>query len=158
MTTLTPMTLNDLAEVVAIENVSFPVPWTMDMFAAELKQVFSRCLVIRDGATGPVTGYAVYWLTGDEVQLHNIAVAPSARGRRLGEVLVRHMLNEGAAADAIGAFLEVRVSNAAAIKLYERQGFTVVGQRRAYYHDNDEDALVMAASMIPVASRLKEAI
>jgi len=128
------------------------------MFAAETRHAFSRCLVIREAANGAVMGYIVFWLTGDEVQLHDVAVAPGARGRGLGDALITRMLTDGAAAAATRAFLEVRVGNAPAIGLYRRAGFEVVGKRRAYYQDNDEDALVMAADIIPRPGAAHEAL
>jgi ribosomal-protein-alanine N-acetyltransferase len=145
MTSIDPMTPDDLDAVVAIEAVSFPIPWTMDMFVAEMRHDFSRCRVLREG--GRIVGYIVFWLTVDEVQLHQVAIAPGERGRGLGRILMEGMLDEGRRHGAGSAILEVRVGNAPAIALYERLGFTRAGLRRAYYRDNDEDALVMVCAL-----------
>jgi ribosomal-protein-alanine N-acetyltransferase len=145
MIAIVPMTPADLEAVVAIEALSFPIPWTTDMFVAEMRHDFSRCRVLRDD--GRVLGYIVFWLTVDEVQLHQVAVHPDARGRRLGRRLMEAMLGEGRDHGAGSAILEVRVGNAAAIALYERLGFARAGVRRAYYRDNDEDALVMVCAL-----------
>lgn len=147
MFTIEAMDADHIDAVVAIEKVSFPLPWTSDMFAAELKHAFSFCRIIREGQGGPVRGYIVYWVTADEVQLHDIAVDPAHRGRGFAGVLMESMLAEGVACGAGRAFLEVRVGNAPAIALYERFGFTEIGRRRRYYRDNDEDALVMACEL-----------
>lgn len=145
MIAIDPMAPDDLEAVVAIEAVSFPIPWSSGMFVAEMRHDFSRCRVLRED--GRVAGYIVFWLTVDEVQLHQVAVAPDARGRGLGRRLMETMLDEGRRHGAGSAVLEVRVGNAAAIALYERLGFARAGVRRAYYRDNDEDALVMVCAL-----------
>jgi ribosomal-protein-alanine N-acetyltransferase len=156
MVRIEPMTPAHLPAVVAIEAVSFPLPWTGEMFAAEMKHAFSRCSVAVDdagqGGEAVVRGYIVYWLTADEVQLHDVAVAPAHRGRGIARQLMESMLAEGRRHQAARAFLEVRVGNASAIALYERLGFARIGKRRAYYRDNDEDALVMALDLQPAGA------
>jgi ribosomal-protein-alanine N-acetyltransferase len=79
----------------------------------------------------------------DECHIANVTVAPEARGRSVGEFLVEGILADAHRRGAIRATLEVRISNAAAIGLYEKCGFTSVAMRRKYYPDNGEDALVM---------------
>jgi ribosomal-protein-alanine N-acetyltransferase len=137
----------DLPEVLAIEAESFPVPWTEQMFQAELGHAFACCRVIRD--RGAVVAYAVFWITADELNLHLIATAPTRRGEGLGRALMDAMHVEGQARGAALALLEVRVGNASAIALYEACGYAVIGRRRGYYQDNGEDALVMSRQLAP---------
>ena len=136
------MQVEDLPAVLAIEAQSFPVPWTEQMFRAELARDFACCRVIREG--GLTVAYAVFWITTDELNLHILAVAPAERGRGLGRALMDAMHVEAATRGAATALLEVRVGNASAVGLYEACGYAVIGRRRGYYQDNGEDALVMS--------------
>jgi ribosomal-protein-alanine N-acetyltransferase len=143
--TVSPMTDGDLPAVLAIEAVSFPVPWTEAMFRAEFGREFAFCRVIRDAATA--VAYAVFWITTDELNLHILAVDPAQRGRGLGVALMDAMHAEAAQRGARRALLEVRVSNTPAIALYARCGYAVIGRRRGYYQNDGEDALVMARDL-----------
>jgi ribosomal-protein-alanine N-acetyltransferase len=81
----------------------------------------------------------------DELMINNVAVASGARRRGAGRALLRHAMHAGAIEGCVTAWLEVRPSNDAAIHLYVSLGFEVVGRRRRYYTDTQEDALVMRA-------------
>lgn len=135
--TITPMAVDDLDAVLAIEARSFPHPWPRQSFLDELGR--ARCVVLR--RDGRVVGYLVHLLVGGEAEILVIAVDPEARGRGLGRALLTHLVSPaGGAPDVV--HLEVRRSNAPAIALYRATGFEVVATRRAYYNDG-EDALVM---------------
>jgi ribosomal-protein-alanine N-acetyltransferase len=129
-------------QVVEIEKVSFHVPWSKNAFQSEL-YLNSRAyyIVALDGAK--VVGYGGYWKIIDEAHITNIAVHPDHRRTGIaGQVLER--LIAMAHEDEIKRMtLEVRVSNAAAIRLYEKAGFVSVGTRKKYYSDNNEDAYIM---------------
>jgi len=140
------MRLRDVPEVVAIERDSFRTPWPARAFQDELRHPeVSRCIVAREAAKGPVAGYACCWVVGDELMINNVAVAEGLRRRGTGRALLTHALREGSREGCRTAWLEVRPSNTAAIVLYESLGFQVVGRRRRYYTDTQEDALVMRA-------------
>lgn len=136
------MTLADVNAVQAVERLSFPVPWPANAFRHELAQnPNARYVVAR--LEGKLVGYAGIWLMVDEAHITTFAVHPEHRRRKVGERLLQRLF---AIADEIGAqwlTLEVRVSNLAAQKLYEKYGFRRAGIRRHYYSDNDEDALIM---------------
>jgi ribosomal-protein-alanine N-acetyltransferase len=138
------MTEDDLDDVLAIERVSFPTPWTRDNFEFEIRSnPFARNIVVRD--EGVVAAYACVWVVGDELKINNIAVRESSRGRGLGSELLRHVLERGRAEGCVDAELEVRPSNLRARRLYESHGFREVRRRKGYYQDTQEDALVMTA-------------
>lgn len=136
-----PMTENDLDQVLAIEAVSYPRPWLRQHFLDELASANSDPLCALDQA-GRVIGYICPMRLLDEAHILNVAVSPSARGRGVGEMLVRRVLEDSGSEGAAFVSLEVRVSNLAAIALYKKLGFAEVGRRRRYY-ENGEDALMM---------------
>jgi len=90
-----------------------------------------------------VLGYIIFWKVQDDVQINNIAVHPDARGRGLGEAMMRFALDTVRAMGAAFVSLEVRITNAAARRLYDKLGFEVFGIRKGYYSNPDEDAVVM---------------
>jgi ribosomal-protein-alanine N-acetyltransferase len=90
-----------------------------------------------------VAGYIASWIVVDEVHINNIAVLPAYRGFGYGSALLAHALEEAADAGAQRATLEVRRSNDAARRLYERFGFRMAGVRRDYYSHPTEDALIL---------------
>ena len=157
-----PMTLSDLSQVMAIEQVSFSAPWSARAYRYEITQnSHSTLLVVRTrlGSRGglshwlswlklarvaPVLGYAGFWLLVDDAHIATIAVHPAWRGQGLGDWLLFSILEGGARRGARRATLEVRLSNQVAQNLYHKFGFKVVSRRRRYYADNNEDAYLMA--------------
>ncbi|MER3418782.1 MAG: ribosomal-protein-alanine N-acetyltransferase, partial [Chloroflexota bacterium] len=139
----------DLPEVEAIERASFTTPWPPNAYRSELEDNrLASYLVAR--VEGQVVGYAGMWLMVDEAHITTFAVHPGWRRRRIGERLLLAMLDLAAARRAREATLEVRVSNLAARRLYEKYGFRPVGIRPSYYSDDGEDAIVMTTE--PLAS------
>jgi ribosomal-protein-alanine N-acetyltransferase len=134
-----PLVYGDLPAVLAIERRSFPTPWSLAMFVLEISKPSGICLGVSD-ARGLI-GYLVCSRYVDVWHLMNIAVDPSRRREGLARRLMLELL-ERAGEDARFT-LEVRTSNAGAIRMYERFGFRPAGHRRRYYHDNGEDALIM---------------
>ena len=90
-----------------------------------------------------ILAYGGYWLMGDEAHIVNVATHPDVRRRGYGEITVMRMVEAARAAGAHLVTLEVRMSNRVAQKLYAKLGFVEVGERRRYYNDNGEDALLM---------------
>ena len=136
------MCLPDLAVVRLIDQLSFPTPTKNSVYQYELdhnKMAHYQVLCAAD----TVIGYAGFWLMGDECHISTIATHPDWRGRGLGELLLLNMLflaNEQAAQMVT---LEVRQSNLTAQALYHKYQFAIVGERRRYYKDTGEDALIM---------------
>ena len=90
-----------------------------------------------------VVGYAGLWKIGDEGHITNVAVAPEQRRKSIGDMLVGALIEVTEEEGITSHTLEVRKSNIGAIRLYEKHGFKVEGERKAYYEDNGEDALIM---------------
>jgi len=134
---------SDLDTILEIEQASFVNPWTREMYLAELEnRGVSYCYVVRN-ASHRLVGFCSFWRVLDELHINNLAVAPEHRGAGAGTALLHAVLREGARMGARRATLEVRQSNEAARRLYERLGFSVAGVRRGYYTKPVEDALVL---------------
>jgi len=138
-----PLQESDLDEVLAVERASFSNPWSRQMFLWEMENSgVSHAYVLRTPAWR-VAGFCTVWLVLDEVHINNLAVRPECRGQGAGRALLVYVLKQGAALGATKATLEVRRSNASALKLYQGLGFRVEGARRNYYTSPVEDALVL---------------
>ena len=133
---------SDLDGVMAIEEVSFPTPWSREMFREDLPRAFSDTLVAA-GADDEALGYAVCWTIAGESHLLNIAVHPARRGQGIGRALLSECIRRAARAGASLIFLEVRAGNEAAERLYRSMGFVVRGVRKGYYTDTGEDAVIL---------------
>lgn len=134
-----PMEESDLDQVMTIENVSFPSPWSLSAFERELKNPWSVAWVCELGER--VVGYIIAWKVADEFHIINLAVAPQVRKQGIGKSLLRYALEN--AEGCVWARLEVRRSNWIAQALYRKLGFQEIGIRKQYYTDENEDAIVM---------------
>jgi [ribosomal protein S18]-alanine N-acetyltransferase len=137
--------LADLAAIEVIERRSYPTPWSRSMFAGELAKPSSICLGAfdADGEEGVLVGYLIVSRYVDAWHVMNVAVDPEHRSRGIAAMMIERLFELTADDARRGYTLEVRVSNATAIRLYERLGFRARGIRRGYYTDNREDALIM---------------
>jgi len=144
-----PMRIADIPEVQAIEHASFTTPWPPQAYRSELEtNRLATYLVAR--IDGMVVGFAGVWMMVDEAHITTFAVHPAWRRRRIGERLLLAVMDLALDRQAREATLEVRLSNLAARRLYEKYGFRPVGLRPRYYSDDDEDALIMTTE--PLAS------
>lgn len=136
------MTVEDIDRVFEIESQSFKTPWSKESFYTEVKEnTLATYLVLTlDDA---VIGFGGMWLIMDEIHITNVAVAPEHRGQGYSKTLITDMIRYAKEKGFQHMTLEVRVSNAVAISLYEKFGFEGVGVRPKYYVDTGEDALVM---------------
>lgn len=134
-----PMRWWDIPAAVDLEQQLFSVdsPWTAAMFWSELA-AGNHYLVLCEADV--VIGYAGLASGPDEADVQTIGISPACRGRGLGRVLLRELL---AAAGGRTVYLEVRTDNAAAIGLYESEGFARIGLRRRYYRPSGADAYTM---------------
>jgi len=158
-----PMTPADVAQVMEIEQVVFPAPWSARAYHYEITENdYSTMLVLRPASRlvrqrllhhlgllqpGPVIGYAGFWLLVDEAHICTIAVDPLWQGRGLGELLLISLLDWGQERGAVRATLEVRVSNHVAQELYHKYQFEILGRRKRYYTNNNEDAYIMTTPL-----------
>lgn len=137
-----PMRIEDLAAVHEIERASFTTPWPPHAYRQELEtNRLAHYLVVRLGGT--IVAYAGVWIMVDEAHVTTFAVHPAWRRRHIGERLLIALLDLALDRHAREATLEVRLSNLAARRLYEKYGFRPVGIRPRYYSDDGEDALIM---------------
>jgi [ribosomal protein S18]-alanine N-acetyltransferase len=133
--------LADLTDVEEIERRAYVTPWSRSMFASELGKPTSVCLGAFEG--DQLVGYVVNSRYVDAWHVMNVAVDPDYQGRGIATRLLERLFELTADDGRDGYTLEVRVSNADAISLYEKLGFEARGLRRGYYTDNREDALIM---------------
>jgi ribosomal-protein-alanine N-acetyltransferase len=133
----------DLEGVLAVEAESFTNPWTREMYAWELQNRSVCHIYVVRMQSCPVAAFCAFWLVFDEIHINNVAVRPRYRGRGIGTALLHHVLAEARQLGARRATLEVRASNEAARRLYERLGFYVAATRRNYYTNPVEDALIL---------------
>lgn len=141
-----PMRLSDIGDVHEIERLSFATPWPPYAFEQELTgNRLARYVVARSGVGGVdrIVGFAGIWLMVDEAHVTTFGVHPDWRRRGVGRRLLLSLLELARVMRAARMTLEVRVSNRAAQALYAGFGFNVAGERRGYYTDDGEDALVM---------------
>jgi ribosomal-protein-alanine N-acetyltransferase len=143
MIELRKLKLRDLGSIEEIERASYPTPWSRSMFAGELAKPSSICLGAVDGEQDELVGYLIISRYVDAWHVMNIAVAPAYRRKGIARALMERLFEVTERDARRGYTLEVRVSNDAAISLYEALGFRARGIRRGYYTDNREDALIM---------------
>jgi ribosomal-protein-alanine N-acetyltransferase len=137
-----PMRASDVAEVVAIERAAYQFPWSEGIFRDCLR-VGYLCRVVT--VDRQVLAYGVMSFGAGEAHILNLCVSEAYRCRGVGKRLLGALMERAAAAGMAEAFLEVRPSNTAAIRLYLALGFEQVGMRRGYYQavGGREDAAVL---------------
>ena len=137
------MQKSDVDNVINIEERAYGEHhWSKESFLNELSNDLARYYAAFD-LDGNLVGYAGCWQILEEVHITNIAVSPDFRRKKIGERLLRKIIDDCYVNKAKYITLEVRVSNNAAIKLYEKYGFKSLGTRKGYYQNNNEDALIM---------------
>jgi len=138
------MIRKDLEEVLAIEKMSFPAPWSRVLFEQEFLIPHAHLLTATDpGLPDRVWGYLCFWLVAEETHILNLAVHPQWRRRGVGSRLLEYVVDYSRARGAEEVFLEVRRSNHRAISVYRRFHFQPRGIRPRYYQDTGEDAIIM---------------
>lgn len=137
-----PLTTADLPRLLELERELFGAgAWSAGMLAEELAAP-GRWYVGADG-DGRLVGYAGLWFDGDVTQVMTIGVDPAAQRGGLGTALLAALVARSRELGAQAVLLEVRVDNEAAIALYQRAGFEILGRRRRYYQPEDVDAWTM---------------
>jgi [ribosomal protein S18]-alanine N-acetyltransferase len=134
------LTYADLPQVIAIERRAFPTPWSLAMFVLELSKPSGICLAALQ--EGRIVGYLVCSRYDTVWHVMNVAVDDRLLRQGIASALLERLFEMGDKPNEQYT-LEVRTSNDAAIRLYEKFDFRAAGRRRAYYHDNREDALIM---------------
>eukprot|EP01034_Spumella_vulgaris_P008320 gene8320-10591_t len=139
-----PLTEARLDDVLAIEQVAYAQPWSRGNFTDSLRAGYQAQMLVADGT---ILGYFVAMKGVDEVHLLNITVAPVYQGQGWSRVMLDALAIWSRGHGAQWLWLEVRVSNARALQVYERHGYRRVGERKGYYpaaNGRREDAVVMS--------------
>ncbi len=141
--TIKPMTQADIDSIIEIEAAAYGEHhWSKESFFNELSNDLAHYFCAFNDS-GKLIGYAGTWQILEEAHLTNIAVSPDFRRRKVGEALLATVIKECRKNGVKYLTLEVRVSNSPAINMYEKYGFKSLGTRKAYYQNNNEDALIM---------------
>lgn len=156
------MLVSDLAAVLAVERAAYEAGWPATAFERELSQnQMARYIVIErvaaDGSAA-IAGFGGIWLMVDQAHVVTVAVDPDYRGQGYGRLLVHALIRLAMDSAMSSATLEVRASNVAARSLYAEYGFYEVGERKRYYSDNNEDAVIMTTEEFasrPYQERMK---
>ena len=137
------MKKSDVDAVIELEKKAYGEHhWSKESFYNELSNGLAKYFCVFD-ESGILAGYAGCWQIMEEAHITNLAVSPDFRRKHIGEALLKNIIDSCYSNMVKFITLEVRVSNAAAIGLYEKYGFKSLGVRKGYYQDNNEDALIM---------------
>lgn len=141
-----PMNESDLADIMEIETAAYTHPWTERIFQDCLRVGYCCWVLLRSRT---IIGYGVMSVAAEECHLLNLCIQPEEQNQGFGSIMLEKLLTIARKHKADTAFLEVRPSNAIAIKLYRRAGFDEVGMRRNYYpaQFGREDAIIFARSL-----------
>jgi len=135
------MKVEDLPEIVSIENASFKTPWSETLFYNEICKTIAVSRVAK--IDGKVAGYLCANVILDEGHILNLSVHPEFRRLGIASSLIKEMIGIMREKDCRSVFLEVRISNEQARRMYEKFGFTLLGTRKNYYISPVEDAVIM---------------
>lgn len=143
------LTSDELASIMEIETSCLQNPYTQEQFAYELSDnpcAFIYGYYVEDKLVGLID----YWITFDCVQLCKIAVLKDYRKQGIGHKLMEFMYEQAKKEGCEHVLLEVRKSNEVAQAFYEKQDFLVINERKNYYDNPREDALVMGKILVGV--------
>ena len=132
----------EVGDIYELERACFPSPWTYNMLYTDIcENRITEYVLCRDG--GKPVGYGGMWMILDEAHITNVCAHPDSRRRGIASAVLRWLICTAREKGAARITLEVRVSNVAAMHLYESFGFHICGKRTSYYSDNGEDAYIL---------------
>jgi [ribosomal protein S18]-alanine N-acetyltransferase len=141
---LVPMRPSHMDALMVHERAMFGTEaWTRSGYRAELADTAHRYYVAAEGADGALLGWAGVMVIAESAEILTVGVVPAARRTGIARRLVADLLAEAVRRGAAEAFLEVRVDNTSALRLYETEGFERIGTRRGYYDGGRVDAVTM---------------
>jgi [ribosomal protein S18]-alanine N-acetyltransferase len=135
------MYVNDIDRIMEIERKSFVAPWSKTMFEETIFSPISQGLVIEHNNI--IVGYIVFYTVDVEAHIMNLAVDPAERKQGYARQMLDYVIKSFRERNISECYLEVREHNGAAQGLYGHFGFEVIGRRKKYYPETNEDALVM---------------
>lgn len=133
---------NDVDEIAELEKQCFSVPWSRESLEYDITENHMSTYITAV-IHGRIAGYVGFWTILDECHINNVAVSPGFRKQHIGSRLIETMIDRCKKAGVNSFTLEVRKSNFSAIGLYEKYDFKAFGERKGYYEDNGEDAIIM---------------
>ena len=148
------MCVADLPHILRIEQQAYDFAWSEGVFRDCLQAGYHCQVLLAMPHAQKIQGYGVMAVAVGEAHILNICVSPNHQRRGLAQCLLAHLLEIARTAQVQSVFLEVRVSNSAARRLYANAGFGEIGRRPAYYpapQGRREDALVLAKELIRYA-------
>ncbi|BAU10767.1 ribosomal-protein-alanine acetyltransferase [Leptolyngbya sp. NIES-3755] len=143
MNSITLQTIDNslLPQVLELDRICFDGLWTQDGYQREIDSPNSELIAIT--IDNHLIGYGCFWAIVDEAHITIIGIHPNYRSQGLGKLILLALLDRACQREMKHATLEVRISNQSAISLYEKFQFKVAGQRKKYYADTGEDALIL---------------
>ena len=135
------MKVDDIDGVFEVEKNCFEDYWSKDSFKKELSNNLAKYLVAK--VDKKVVGYVGIWFVVDGGHITNVAVHEDYRGKKVGDQLIKELVQVCKDSNIVSMTLEVRASNTVAQNLYRKYGFRMAGIRKEYYSNNKEDAIIM---------------
>ena len=135
----------DFPRLAELEKLCFSQPWSEEAF---LSFAANGGVLTVSRENGSVSGYLGAVFAADEGEIANVAVAPEARRRGIASRLLDDLEEKARPRGVKTLYLDVRVSNAGAIALYEKKGFYRVGLRKGFYRSPGEDAFVYRKDLV----------
>jgi ribosomal-protein-alanine N-acetyltransferase len=159
---MVPMTLEDVSKVAGNEKISHEFPWSENNFKDSINSSYwayvlkNKCLTDQVEVDSGIIGHCIFMPGVDEIHLLNITVLPTYRRQQIATRVLRTIEPLAVQSGLTRTFLEVRVSNVSAIKLYEKCGYEEIARRKKYYragydangHLLHEDAIIMVKDLI----------
>lgn len=140
-------TVDDLDALIALDRACFDRSWTADAYRDELRRPQATVDVIACDCHGLAAAVCT-WIVGDEGEILRVATHPEHRRQGLGRALIHAFASRAEQAGCVVVHLEVARSNVAARALYAAAGFVVTGERRGYYSDPPDDAVLMTCAEV----------
>ncbi len=136
---------NDAMQMHSVERQTYETHcWSLKSFKLEIENLYSKYIVCEDLSTNKsITGYTGFWIVGDEGHITTMVVSPNIRRNHIADILLYSSILIANRLNIKWLTLEVRISNIAAINLYNKFKFHQLGIRKNYYHNNNEDALIL---------------
>ena len=137
----------DIDSVFKIECEQFPYPWKKSLFYAELSNSISSFYLTILPESDEVVGYIIFWLLGDALEIHKIAVKEEFKKKGVGSMMINFTQKVAMDHGIKKMFLEVRESNKTAAHFYDQLGFKKITCRKNYYQNPPEDAIIYSKSI-----------
>ena len=138
----------DVPTIVKLEELSYGEHhWSAESFYNEIKNELAHYYIAKN-EEGKIIGYIGFWIIFEEAHITTLSVHPEFRKMNVASILLNETIKCCYKNMVKFLTLEVRVSNIPAISLYEKFGFYSIGIRKAYYQNNNEDAMIMFTNNI----------